>query len=188
MLKRSWRGIISVLFCVLTMIVGVALIGCQSAAVSSSQEQASSTFVDLSDEYYIDPDVMEKVLEEIYQDVPQLLRDSVSEPTQEEIEEVLKLNPSYIDDCFIRYSSGSFGLADIYVIKPSSESVYALKEELEDLRMRRVNEFEQYDVYDALTIAQNAEVEQIGTYVVLVMMEDADEVMSKLKPIIPTGY
>ena len=114
--------------------------------------------------------------------------ESISEPTEEEIEEVLKLTPSTIDDAYIRYSSGSFGLADLYVIKPASDSIYEVKRELEDLRLRRVQEFEQYDVYDALTIAQNAEVEEVGNYVVLIMMSDSDRVMELLRPIIPTGF
>jgi len=165
------------------------LLGCSSQAESGeSENSASSEGTDLSEEYYIEPSAMEKVLKEIYAEVPDLLMDSVTDPTEEEIEEVLKLTPSNIDDSYIRYSSGSFGLADLYVIKPASDSIYDLKRELEDLRLRRIEEFEQYDVYDALTIAQNAEVMEIGNYVVLIMMADSDHVLELLRPIIPTGF
>ncbi|MCI9457478.1 MAG: DUF4358 domain-containing protein [Oscillospiraceae bacterium] len=152
------------------------------------QSSSSSQGPDLSGEYYIDPPAMEKVLEEIYKDAPELLRDSITTPTETEIEEVLRLSPSNIDDAYIRYSSGSFGLADLYVIKPASDRLYELKRELEDLRLRRVEEFEQYDVYDALSIAQSAEVVEVGNYVVLLMMSDEEHAMELLKPIIPTGY
>ncbi len=74
------------------------------------------------------------------------------------------------------------------MIKPASDRLYELKRELEDLRLRRVEEFEQYDVYDALSIAQSAEVVEVGNYVVLLMMSDEEHAMELLKPIIPTGY
>ena len=152
------------------------------------QSSSSSQGPDLSGEYYIDPPAMEKVLEEIYKDAPELLRDSITTPTETEIEEVLRLIPSNIDDAYIRNSSGSYGLAELYVIKPASDRLYELKRELEDLRLRRVEEFEQYDVYDALSIAQSAEVVEVGNYVVLLMMSDEEHAMELLKPIIPTGY
>ena len=59
---------------------------------------------------------------------------------------------------------------------------------LEELRLRRIREFEQYDVYDALAIAENSEVLEMGTYLVLVMIEDAEGALELLKPIIPEGY
>lgn len=165
------------------------LLGCSSRTETGESESSmASQEADLSEEYYIDPDAMGKVLDEIYSNVSDLLKESVETPTEEEIEEVLKLSPSNIDDYYIRYSSGSFGLADLYVIKPASDSIYEVKRELEDLRLRRIEEFEQYDVYDALTIAQNAEVLEIGNYVILIMIADPDQVLEILKPIIPTGY
>ena len=165
------------------------LLGCSGRTETGESESSmASQETDLSEEYYIDPSVMDKVLEEIYSNVPDLLKDSVETPSEDEIEEVLKLSPSNIDDYYIRYSSGSFGLADLYVIKPASDAIYEVKGELEDLRLRRIEEFEEYDVYDALTIAQNAEVTEIGNYVVLIMIADSDQVLELLKPIIPTGY
>ena len=179
----------AILAVIAAMMICCPLFGCSSRSESGvSESSTASQGADLSEEYYIEPSAMEKVLEEIYTDVPDLLKDSIIEPTEEEIEEVLKLNPSNIDDSYIRYSSGSFGLADLYVIKPASDSIYDLKRGLEDLRLRRIEEFEQYDVYDALTIAQNAEVMEIGNYVVLIMMADADHALELLRPIIPTGF
>lgn len=176
-----WAAMALLMFCLLP--------GCGGRSGQGEvQSSSSSQGPDLSGEYYIDPSAMEKVLEEIYKDVPELLWDSVTTPTETEIEEVLRLSLSNIDDAYIRYSSGSFGLADLYVIKPASARLYELKRELEDLRLRRVEEFEQYDVYDALSIAQSAEVVEVGNYVVLLMMSDEEHALELLKPIIPTGY
>lgn len=182
-----WRKAVLGILSAALLICSMALSGCSSNESTSSQIQSdASSEPETTDEYYVDAQQMEQVLEEIYQDYPELLLESVSIPTDEEIEEVLKLTPSYIDDAYIRYSSGSFGLADVYVIKPTSSSGYAVYEELEELRERRISEFEQYDVYDALKIAENSEVQMVGNYVVLLMLENADEALEKLEPIIPT--
>lgn len=187
MASFHWRRRISCLLSVCMLLSSFAFSGCSDGSASSQAQASSSDAPDLSDEYYIDAAMMDEVLEQIYSGVPELLRESVTEPTDEEIEEVLKLNLSDIDDAFIRYSSGSFGVADIYVIKPTTDALYSMKEELDDLRLRRIDEFEQYDVYDALSIAEDSEVVQMGTYLVLVMMENAEEALELLEPIIPQG-
>jgi len=167
----------------------IMLSGCDSGETASSEAQASSSeVIELTDEFYVDTFLMVDTLDAIYEEVPELLFESVTQPTDEEIEEVLRLSLKYIDDYYIRYSSGSFGLADIYVLKPAKDHKYDLKEELEELRLRRIREFEQYDVYDALAIAENSEVLEMGTYLVLVMIEDAEGALELLKPIIPEGY
>lgn len=189
MVAFHWRRAVSGLLSV-CMLFGAGLFsGCSDESVDSSQVQVSSSQAPkLTDDFYVDARLMQDALDEIYSEVPELLRESVTDPTDQEIEEVLKLTLSYIDDRYICYSSGSFGLADIYVIKPSSASAYELKEELEELRLRRISEFEQYDVYDALAIAENSEVMEIGTYLVLVMTENAEETLEILESIIPDGY
>jgi len=186
MFAKQLRRIVGILLSV-CMLLGFA--GCSSDETASSEVQASSSeAIELTDEYYVDTFLMLDALDEIYSDVPELLFESVTEPTDEEIEEVLRLSLHYLDDYYIRYSSGSFGLADIYVLKPGNDDRYELKEELEELRLRRIREFEQYDVYDALAIAENSEVLEIGTYLVLVMIEDAEGALELLEPIIPDGY
>ena len=186
MLAKRLRGIVGILLS-MCMLLGFA--GCSSDETASSEIQMSSSeAIELTDDYYVDGFMMADTLDEIYSEVPQLLFESVTEPTDEEIEEVLRLSLNYIDDYYIRYSSGSFGLADIYVLKPAKEHKYDLKEELEELRLRRIREFEQYDVYDALAIAESSEVMEIGTYLVLVMIEDAEGALDLLEPIIPDGY
>lgn len=183
--KRKKAAVSAVLSAVL---VFFPLLGCSSQNSVGEENSTAVSEADTFEEYYIDSSAIEEVFTEIYKDIPELLKESVKEPSDEEIEEVLKLTVSNMDDHYIRYSSGSFGLADIYIIKPTSDALYEVKRELEDLRLHRIEEFEQYDVYDALTIAQNAEVTEIGNYVVLIMAADADKVMELLRPIIPTGF
>lgn len=186
MLAKRLRGVIGILLSVCMLL---AFAGCDSGEAASSEVQASSSeAIELTDEFYVDTFLMVDTLDAIYEAVPELLSESVSQPTDEEIEEVLRLSLNYLDDYYIRYSSGSFGLADIYVLKPAKDHKYDLKEELEELRLRRIREFEQYDVYDALAIAENSEVLEMGTYLVLVMIEDAEGALELLKPIIPEGY
>ena len=186
MLAKRLRGVIGILLSVCMLL---SFAGCSGSETASSEVQASSSeAIELTDEFYVDTFLMVDTLDAIYEEVPELLFESVTQPTDEEIEEVLRLSLKYIDDYYIRYSSGSFGLADIYVLKPAKDHKYDLKEELEELRLRRIREFEQYDVYDALAIAENSEVLEMGTYLVLVMIEDAEGALELLKPIIPEGY
>lgn len=87
----------ALLAALMTLFLAAPLAGCSSKPEEGvSQSSASSQGTDLFEEYYIDPSAMDKVLEEIYEEVPDLLMESISEPTEEEIEEVLKLTPSKI--------------------------------------------------------------------------------------------
>ena len=62
------------------------LLGCSGRTETGESESSmASQETDLSEEYYIDPSVMDKVLEEIYSNVPDLLKDSVETPSEDEI-------------------------------------------------------------------------------------------------------
>ena len=119
MFAKRLRGIIGIL---LSLCILFAFSGCDSGEAASSEAQASSSeAVELTDEFYVDTFLMVDTLDVIYSETSELLLESVSTPTDEEIEEVLRLSLNYLDDYYIRYSSGSFGLADVYVIKPAKE-------------------------------------------------------------------
>ncbi len=177
---------------ILTAAIGVLLLpGCSSGnpndsvTVSASTSSRSENIA--NDFFYIDPDQLEPVLEEIYEACPELLRESIEIPTQAQMQEQLKLDMDTLDDYYIRRASGSYGVADIYLIKPGVDKTVAVYDELEQIRQQRRQEFEEYDVYNALAIVNEAEIHEIGSYLVMILMENEDTVLEQLRPIIPIG-
>ena len=84
MFAKSMRGVIAALLCVCML---VAFAGCTGREAASSEVQASSSeAVELTDEYYVDTFLMVDTLDVIYSETSELLLESVSTPTDEEIE------------------------------------------------------------------------------------------------------
>ena len=74
-----------------------------------------------------------------------------------------------------RYTNGTYGVADVFIFRMLEGQEDALREALEQVKTNRIVECRNYDIYNSLEIAENAQIFQIGKdYICFVMIEDAD--------------
>ena len=101
------------------------------------------------------------------------------------MEETLNFDLWEIEEYYVQYSSGRYGIADVYIIKPYSEDYDSVRENLEQIKANRIQETESYDVLDSHKIAQNAQIFQYGSYLIMLMLEDNEAAASIIEKYIP---
>lgn len=132
----------------------------------------------------------QKAIEQIYQELGK--RIGLVEPTAEQLETVVGLDPEDVKKAYVRYVEGDFGADDVYIILPKEgknedgesyrEHVLAQLKERKDSRTR---EFANYDVYNSTEIAENAVIFERGGYVVMLMLEDNESARRIVERYIP---
>ena len=114
------------------------------------------------------------------------------EPTAEQLQSVVGLDPDDYTSAYVRYVETDFGADDVYIVLPKEgedengnshrENIIAQLRERKDARVR---EFANYDVYNSASIAENAVIFERGGYVVMLMLEDNDAARSIVERYIP---
>lgn len=99
--------------------------------------------------------------------------------------EIVGIDPSKVMEYCAYYTSPSSGLADIIILKPYDITRDEVREALYLYKEKRVQEFENYDILGAYSIAQNALVYDQGDYVILMMQQDNDEARAIVDGYIP---
>ncbi len=124
----------------------------------------------------------EDAIAEIYEQVDIL---GIFTPDEEYISEVLGIEPSYYEEVYIRITDGAYGVADVYIIKPTKDFEAEVKAKLEQIKQLKINEFEDYNILGSFEIATNAAIYTQGEYLVMLMIEDmasAEEIINKYIP------
>lgn len=111
----------------------------------------------------------ETALEKIYEQVE--IR-GLSDADAAVLQEKFFIDTTKLDDYYVRYSKGDFGLADVFILKPTEDEAPAVREMLEKVKLNRAAEFENYDIYNAHQIALDAPIIDQGGYLILLMLED----------------
>ena len=94
----------------------------------------------------------ETAIEKIYENVT--VR-GLTDASDDDLTDKFFLDVSMLDSYWVRFSSGDFGLADVFILKPSEGMEPKVRDALEQVKLNRAKEFENYDVYDAHQIAQD---------------------------------
>lgn len=151
----------------------------QSLAASGSLEISSSSESSLPPVDEPDP---KTALEEIYRNID--VR-GVGQAPKSVMENKFFFNVEDLDEYYVRYASGRFGVADVFILKPVEGKTPKVRETLEQVKINRIKEFENYDVYDSLRIANNAEIFEQGDYLIMLMVDDMDAARKIIDHYIP---
>lgn len=111
----------------------------------------------------------DEVLELIYEPIETM---GVEEADLTILKDKFFIDPETIDDYYVRYASGRFGVADTFILKPAEEQVLQVRESLEKIKLNRAKEFENYDIHNSYQIAQGAQIFEQGGYVIMLMLPD----------------
>ncbi|MBC8585894.1 DUF4358 domain-containing protein [Youxingia wuxianensis] len=144
----------------------LALAGCsdnepQNAAVP--QEHSSGEVLEEADP--------QGALDEIYKTIDMKGLEDADDTV---LTEKFFIDTSKLEEYYVKYSSGRYGVADVFILKASPEDTPSIRESLEQVKLNRMKEFENYDIHNSYGIAQNAQVFEQGGYVIMLMLEDLD--------------
>ena len=185
LLSQPWMGL--GLRCAVGVVVGALLTGCSALDTSLPSTEEQQTTKTRKKTRTASP---QKAIEQIYQELGK--RIGLVEPTAEQLETVVGLDPEDVKEAYVRYVEGDFGADDVYIILPKEgknedgesyrEHVLAQLKERKDSRTR---EFANYDVYNSTEIAENAVIFERGGYVVMLMLEDNESARRIVERYIP---
>jgi hypothetical protein len=121
-------------------------------------------------------------IEEIYASLEEY---SAQRLDTEAIFEIMGITGYQTEESYVYYSDPKSGLADIAIIKPSGNSKDVIREGLYSFKDQRIREFENYNILDAYTIAQDSLIYDQGEYVILLMLEDNEAAKTIIDYYIP---
>lgn len=130
------------------------------------------------DEFSYDMLDLSLVADEIYSalEISSLTLESVSPVTDETVlTELFYLDLKNVVSFDIRSAEGSYGVADIAIIRAAEGKTAEVMASLESRKDDRINEFRSYDVYDSYDIALEAEIYEAGELVIMLMLSEEDK-------------
>jgi hypothetical protein len=101
------------------------------------------------------------------------------------LEALVGVDSGDITEFHVYQSDAKSGLSDVIIIKPISYSRDEVRECLYKDKEQRIREFEDYDILNAYSIAQNAIIYDQGDYVILLMMQDNETAKATIDAFIP---
>ena len=168
---------------------GLALSVCMSACGSNTPQTGINPddIVISSTVEVADP---EAALDKIYETVDIM---DVSEASDRDLRDQFYLDTDLLAEYYVRFASGRFGVADVFILKPQegldaeeTQQIQAqVREQLEQVKINREKQFENYDIYNAYQIAQEAPIYGQGGYLVMLMLEDTDHAREIIDQYIP---
>ena len=162
--------------------VALGLPGCgqkaESTPTSSLHQDAVLPLVDQADP--------EQAMEAIYAEVE--IRD-VQQADDQILLEKFFIDPSQLESYTVWYTSGLYGIADVFILKPlpgaGEQELAILREQLEQVKLNLSREVENYDIYNASQIVQEAPIFEQGGYLIMLMVEDTDAARRVIDQYIP---
>ena len=123
-----------------------------------------------------------QALVDIYFDVDML---GLQDATKENLEMEFDLDPDLYSNVWGKFTDGRFGIADVLIFQPRTGREDELREELERIKLDRMDFFKDFDVYNAYHLASEGVVFQRGEYAILMMIDNSDQVRSILEQYLP---
>lgn len=101
------------------------------------------------------------------------------------IKDRLGIERAHVVECYGKISDPNEGLADVAIILPEELKREDVRLALSKYKESRMAEFENYDILDAYSIAQNAVIYDQGEYVIMLMLADNDSARKIIDENIP---
>lgn len=172
MIKFKWLVITAVLTSVLAIISGCGRQNEATAAVLNEDNRKKAVTV-------ADP---QTAVEEIYASLKDYEADKL---TSWRLKEALGIADADLKEYYGKISKPEEGLADVMIIRPKEDLREDVQLALSKYKEKRMSEFEDYDILDAYSIAQNAVIYDQGDYIILLMLADNDAARDIIDEYIP---
>ena len=154
------------------------LSGCEALDTTLPDEEETAQSEE-QDTLAVDP---QGAVDQIYATLGR--RIGLVEPTAEQLQSVVGLDPDDYTSAYVRYVETDFGADDVYIVLPKEGEDENGNSHRENI-IAQLREFANYDVYNSASIAENAVIFERGGYVVMLMLEDNDAARSIVERYIP---
>ncbi len=144
----------------------------------SSEKQNTDKYNNTSKSSISNVNDPKKALDEIYKNVD---IKGVEDGDKKFVTETLNIDKSYFEKYYIKKTDGKFGVADIYIIKPTQGNSDKIIKAFTAFRDQRALQFKDYNIYNSYEITQNAKIITRGDYIIMMMIEDYDAAEEILK-------
>lgn len=172
MFKRKVLTAVLAIICIAGM-----LSGCEKQPEETPREESGTEPATVIE---ADP---QKAIDEIYQDIDM---QEVVDLDDDIMTNTLHFDLWDINEYYGKYSSGRYGVADVYIIQPFGSDYDKVRENLEAIKLDRIEETENYDILGSNKIAQNAQIYQYGNYLIFLMLEDNEAAAEIIQKYIPS--
>lgn len=152
---------ICVLCALMLIILGT---GCGKSGTTDAETEESEAFV----VEVADP---QAALDEIYKTCDTM---GVSAADDQILQDKFFIDTAYLDEYYVNYADGRYGVCDVFILKPKQDNVLQVRESLEQIKLSRAKEFENYDIHNSYQIAQDAQIFEQGGYLIMLMLDDMD--------------
>lgn len=125
----------------------------------------------------------ETALDKIYESVT---ISDVKEADARDLSKVFSMDTTLLETSYVRYTSGKFGLANVFILKPKTEDdIMKVSNQLAQVKLAISRETEHFDVYSAYQIAQDAQIYEQGGYLIMLMVADTEAARKIIDTYIP---
>ncbi|MBQ6877240.1 MAG: DUF4358 domain-containing protein [Oscillospiraceae bacterium] len=162
------------LFAVIAAFLLIVFCGCANSGESDEETNPEEFSYDMLDISLVSDEIYEKL------GISDLTRKSVLKAEDKTfLEEQFYLDLKNVVSYDIRYAEGSYGAADVAIIRVKEGKAEEVMESLENRKDDRISEFRNYDVYDSFDIAMEAEIYKEGELVIMLMLSEDDKTAAK---------
>ncbi len=129
-----------------------------------------------------DPQGPEQAITDIYFNVSIM---GVQDATPQRLEDDFGIDPSIYTSLYGKYTDGRFGIADVIIMRPKAGKEDEVREALQTIKLSRMSLFQNYDIYNSYSIAENGIIYQRGDYTILLMIDNDEAVQEIIDSYIP---
>ena len=165
----------------------LALDSSSSTSEEASTQNSTNEKVYVPGECIVSEPVPQTALEEIYATV----KEQYPLMELEDVTDATLLNTLYgissddLESFTVRRSNGKFGISDVLILQPKEGKKDAIVTALQKVQENLVRQVENYDVYDAVEIANQSVIYERGDFVILLALKDtvsARQILDKYLP------
>lgn len=144
--------------------IGVSLMGCEA------KEEDASTYTQIEHSTSQDQPSIQEAINQVIESEEVM---GVMELDEESAYDLVGLDVSTLDESYLYYGMGRFGIIDIFVVKPKADEIPQVIEIFKAHQENRMMTFEQYNVDGDYDKAKQAEIYEQKGYVILIIASDA---------------
>lgn len=169
--------LITLLLCLAALGTALIIHGCAGYNIKPTQPAVAAT----QPAAPADP---QAALEDIYYDVEIM---GIQDATPTVLEDKFRIDSSLYTSADAKYADGRYGVADVFIFKIAPGKEDELKEALEQVKLSRIMEFKNYDIYNSLQLSEDGQIFTRGEYMILTMIENAEPVREIIEKHIPAS-
>ena len=163
-----------ILFAVIAAFLLLVFCGCANSSENNEETNPEEFSYDMLNLSLVADEIYKKI------EISELTAKSVIKAEDKTfLEEQFYLDLKNVISYDIRYAEGSYGAADVAIIRVKEGKAEEVMESLENRKDDRISEFRNYDVYDSFDSAMEAEIYSEGELVIMLMLSEDDKMIAK---------